>query len=114
MRQAFRSSLIGLALLAAPVAHAQSVPDAARVTAARPVVDKIFPVGTYRRMMDGTLPKMMDSMMDGVMKMPIAQLARIGGVPEEKLAGWTKARWSRSARSSIPIFVSARSWAWMR
>ena len=87
MRQAFRSSLIGLALLAAPVAHAQSVPDAARVTAARPVVDKIFPVGTYRRMMDGTLPKMMDSMMDGVMKMPIAQLARIGGVPEEKLAG---------------------------
>lgn len=87
MRQVFRSSVIGLALLAAPVVRAQGAPDAARVAAARPVVDKIFPVGTYRRMMDGTLSKMMNSMMDGVMKMPIAQFARIGGVPEAKLAG---------------------------
>jgi len=87
MNRVFRSSLIGLALLAAPVTNAQTAPDAARVAAAQPVVDKIFPVGTYRRMMEGTLSKMMDSMMDGVMKMPIAQLARIGGVPEEKLAG---------------------------
>ena len=85
--RALRSSFIGLALLAAPAVHAQSVPDAARVAAARPVVDKIFPVGTYRRMMDGTLSKMMNSMMDGVMKMPIAQFARIGGVPQDKLAG---------------------------
>jgi len=87
MNRVFRSSLMGLALLAAPVTNAQTAPDAARVAAAQPVVDKIFPVGTYRRMMEGTLSKMMDSMMDGVMKMPIAQLARIGGVPEEKLAG---------------------------
>ena len=87
MRQAFRFSLIGLAMLAAPMAQAQSAPDALQVAAARPVVDRIFPAGTYRRMMDGTLSKMMDSMMDGVMKMPIAQFARIGGVPEEKLTG---------------------------
>ena len=86
MRLAFRLSLIGLALLAAPTALAQGAPEAARVAAARPVVDKIFPVGTYRRMMDGTMSKMMDSMMDGMMKMPIAQFAHIGGVPEEKLA----------------------------
>lgn len=90
--RALRSSLIGLALLAAPVAQAQTpqsapAPDAARIVAARPVVDKIFPAGTYRRMMDGTLSKMMDGVMDGVMKMPIAQLARIGGVPQDKLAG---------------------------
>lgn len=89
--RALRSSLIGLALLAAPAVQAQSpqsapAPDPARVAAARPVVDKIFPAGTYRRMMEGTLFKMMDSMMDGVMKMPIAQLARIGGVPRDKLA----------------------------
>jgi hypothetical protein len=87
MNRVFRSSLIGLALLAAPVTNAQTAPDAARVAAAQPVVDKIFPVGTYRRMMEGTLSKMMDSIMDGVLKMPIAQLARIGGVPQEKLAG---------------------------
>ncbi|UZW54389.1 DUF2059 domain-containing protein [Sphingobium sp. JS3065] len=84
--RALRSSLIGLALLAAQVAQAQGAPDAARIAAARPVVDKIFPVGTYRRMMDGTLSKMMDGMMDGVMKMPVAQLARIGGVPQGKLS----------------------------
>ena len=82
-----RASLIGLALLAAPMASAQSAPDPARIAAARPVVEKIFPVGTYRRMMDGTLSKMMDGMMDSVMKMPIARLARVGGVPDDKLAG---------------------------
>lgn len=60
--------------------------DPARIAAAKPVVDKVFPVGTYRRMMGETMSKMMDSMMDGVMKMPLAQLARIGGVPSEKIA----------------------------
>lgn len=82
---AFRSALVAIALTAAPAVHAQAAPDPARIAAARPVVEKIFPVGTYRRMMDGTMSKMMDSMMDGVMKMPIAQLARIGGVPQDKL-----------------------------
>ncbi|EZP73658.1 putative uncharacterized protein precursor [Sphingomonas paucimobilis] len=91
MKRAVRACLTGLALLAAPLAHAQApqgapAADPARVAAARPVVDKIFPAGTYRRMMDGTMSKMMDSMMDGVMKMPIAQLARIGGVPQDRLA----------------------------
>ena len=104
MRRAFRSSLIALALLAAPTAHAQGTPDAARVAAARPVVDKIFPVGTYRRMMNGTLSKMMDSMMDGVMKMPIVQFARIGGVPEEKLAGLDEASMDQISAIIDPNF----------
>lgn len=92
-----RRVLLGLALLvAAPMAHAQTQPpattaDPARVAAARPVVEKIFPVGTYRRMMNGALSKMIDGLMDGVLKMPVTQLARIGGVPEEKLVGMSEA-----------------------
>ena len=62
---------------------AQIDPDALK--AARVVVEKLFPVGTYRKIMGKSMSTMMDSMMDGVMKMPIAQLARIGGVPEEEL-----------------------------
>lgn len=65
---------------AAPIAPAQ-------IDAARPVVEKLFPVGTYRRMMGESLSRVMDGMMDGLMKMPVADLARIGGVPAEKLAG---------------------------
>lgn len=81
-----RTALFGAALLFAGAAQAQTAADPARLEAARPVVGKIFPVGTYRRMMGQTMSKMMDGMLDGVMKMPIAQLARIGGVPEDKLA----------------------------
>lgn len=79
--------MIGLALWSAvSVGQAQTAADPARVRAARPVVDKIFPVGTYRRMMGETMSKMMDGMMDSMMKMPIAQFARIGGVPQDRLA----------------------------
>lgn len=95
---ALRASLIALAMGSAmPVAQAQAdsaviaSADPARVTAARPVVDKLFPVGTYRRMMGGTMSKMMDSMVGGVMKMPIAQIARIGGVSTDKLTGMSEA-----------------------
>lgn len=105
---ALRSSLIGLALLAAPVAGAQTAPapapDAARIAAARPVVDKIFPAGTYRRMMDGSLSRMMDSMMDGVMKMPVAQLARIGGVQQDRLAGLNEASMEQISAILDPNF----------
>ncbi|WP_336967749.1 DUF2059 domain-containing protein [Sphingobium aromaticiconvertens] len=98
MRAAFRSFLIALAMGGAlPITQAQAdstviaSADPARVAAARPVVDKLFPVGTYRRMMGGTMSKMMDSMIGGVMKMPIAQIARISGVPADKLTGMSEA-----------------------
>jgi hypothetical protein len=103
-----KRALIALALIAAPAAHAQTsptpAPDAARVAAARPVVDRIFPVGTYRRMMDGTLSKMMDGMIGGVMDMPIAQLARIGGVPSDKLADLDKATMAQISAILDPNF----------
>ena len=70
---------------AAPATPVQIAP--AQIDAARPVVDKLFPVGTYRRMMGENMSRIMDGMMDGLLKMPLADLARIGGVPAEKLSG---------------------------
>ncbi|MGE4431408.1 MAG: DUF2059 domain-containing protein [Sphingobium sp.] len=60
--------------------------DRAQIDAARPVVEKLFPAGTYRRMMGENFTRMMDGMMDGVMKMPIADLARLGGIPADQVA----------------------------
>jgi len=88
------ASLLACAAPAALAAEGKVAADAsaapiapARIDAARPVVEKLFPVGTYRRMMGESLSRVMDGMMDGFMKMPVADLARIGGVPAERLAG---------------------------
>ncbi|TCM31106.1 DUF2059 domain-containing protein [Novosphingobium sp. ST904] len=69
---------------AAPAA-ATPVTDPARIAAARQTVDYVFPAGTYARLMNGTLDKMMDSIMDSTMKMPLRQLAGLSGVDPGKL-----------------------------
>lgn len=51
----------------APAKASEIAPEA--LTAARPVIDKVWPLGTYRRMMDGTLSKMMDNMMGSMFDM---------------------------------------------
>ncbi len=43
--------------------------DAARTAAAVRVIDRLWPVGTYRRMMDGTLTQVMDKMMESMLGM---------------------------------------------
>lgn len=48
--------------------------DPTRVAAAKPVIDKLWPLGTYRRMMDGTMSKLMDSMMGSVMGMKASDM----------------------------------------
>lgn len=53
-----------IALAVSSPAHAQSAPDPIALAAARPVIDQLWPLGTYRRLMDGTMTQMMDSMMD--------------------------------------------------
>lgn len=81
-------------LLAAPeAASAATTPtpvEPARLKAARPVVDRLFPVGTYKRLMGGTMDKMMNSLMDGVLAMPMRDIAAIGGLDEERLAAMDK------------------------
>jgi hypothetical protein len=69
----------------APVAGAAAPIDPARRAAAEAVVNKVFPAGTYRRMMEGTMTKMMSSMTDQMLDIPMADLARIGGISEAKL-----------------------------
>jgi hypothetical protein len=86
-----KSLLMAAALLVAPVAamaqapDAPAAPSAERIAAARPVIDQIWPLGTYRRMMDGTMSKMMDSMMESMMGMRASDM--IGGMdPSGKAA----------------------------
>lgn len=83
---AARAALAALALAAPALALAQSTPslptrpaspvpppaDPARVAAAAPVVDQLWPIGTYRRMMEGPMSKMMESMLAPMMDTPAA------------------------------------------
>jgi len=92
-----RAAALALSLSAASAAFAQAAPepaaqaeaapiDPARLEAARKAVTYIFPSGTYARMMDRTINGMMKPMLDSVGKLPLRDLAAIGGVSEEKLA----------------------------
>lgn len=86
-----RHLFIAAALLAAPVPAlaqaspapaAEAAPDAARVAAARPVIDRLWPLGTYRRMMDGTMSKMMDSMFESMFAMRAGDLMPEGAAKD--------------------------------
>jgi hypothetical protein len=67
-----RSFVLAAGLLFVSPAQAQTTAaavespalDPARLKAATPVVEKLWPLGTYRRMMDGTMSKMMDVMLE--------------------------------------------------
>ncbi|EIZ78877.1 hypothetical protein WSK_2420 [Novosphingobium sp. Rr 2-17] len=85
--------------LAAPGAPTPDAPtpaatpaDPARLAAARRTVDYVFPLGTYARLMNGTMDKMMDSLMDSMMDMPVKDLAGIGGVDTPNLGAATTAQ----------------------
>ena len=54
--------------------------DPARISAARNTVDYLFPLGTYERMMKGTMDQMMDQMMMSMGNMRMGDLAGAGGV----------------------------------
>jgi hypothetical protein len=83
-------------LLAAPVA-AQQAPAAAapvavdpvRLAAARPVVARLWPLGTYKRLMAATVDKMMNGMLQQMMGMRPGDLGlpADGKVPPDKTMG---------------------------
>jgi hypothetical protein len=60
--------------------------DAARTAAARLVVERLWPLGTYRRMMDGTMSKLMDAMMSQMMGMRAADMVGSAGEAGKKAA----------------------------
>lgn len=87
-------ALVALAL-AAPlsaqtVVSATSAPtaeiDPARIAAARPVIERLWPLGTYRRMMDGTMSKLIDAMMTQMMGMRAADMVGSAGEAGKKAA----------------------------
>lgn len=82
---AIASATPGRAAEPVQTVSAAPVTDPARIAAARQTVDHVFPLGTYARLMNGTLDKMMDSIMDSTMKLPLKQLAGISGVNTEDL-----------------------------
>jgi Uncharacterized protein conserved in bacteria (DUF2059) len=53
---------------------AENPTDPARIAAAKPVIEKLWPLGTYRRMMDGSMSKIMDSMMESMMGMKASDI----------------------------------------
>lgn len=82
---AFAGIALPAAAQQAPVSAMAAPADAAHVAAAKAVVDQVFPAGTYRKMMSGAFDQMMGQMSDQMLNIPVADLARLGGMSEEKL-----------------------------
>ncbi len=57
----------------------------ARMPTAEMVVEKIFPAGTYAKMMNDTMKPMMDGMMGSFMDLPINEIAKLTGLYGEEL-----------------------------
>lgn len=77
---AWSSCLAVSPLMAQPASDIvqQEATDPARLSAAAPVIDKLWPLGTYRRMMDGTMSKMMDAVLDAAMGMKASDIGKGG------------------------------------
>ena len=57
----------------------------ARLAAARTTVDPLFPLGTYERMMKGTMDQIMDSIMGQMFERPVAETLQGYGIEDEEL-----------------------------
>lgn len=86
--------LLAAAFVAAPAVAADSQPsipapqaasDPTQSGAARAVVDRIFPAGTYARMMDKSMDAVMGSVLVSLDQMSLRDLSRIGGTSEAEL-----------------------------
>lgn len=78
--------------------------DPARLAAARPVIDKLWPLGTYRKMMDRTLDMMLDGMLASMFNMKASDLARIGGAESEDADKLGDASMKDMAKANDPHF----------
>lgn len=62
-----------------------TVEQEVRIPAAEQVVARIFPPGTYARMMNDTMKPMIDNVMGSLMDAPMAEIAKLSGLPAEQL-----------------------------
>ena len=75
------------------IAPPQEAPiDQARLAAAKITVDHLFPLGTYERMMKGTMDQIMDSVLSGVSGMTVGDLAGASGLPNDEMSDEEKAK----------------------
>jgi len=94
----FLIALAGTSLLATPAlaAEAQEAPavqaasvDPARLAEARITVDHVFPLGTYAKIMNGSMDKMIGSMTQSMSRIPLKDLAGMSGVDVAKMGPGT-------------------------
>lgn len=108
MRAAVAALMVFLAappaLAQPPVAPVADAIEPARLAAARKVVEKVFPLGTYKRMMSGTMQTLMDSMMGGAMDMPIGPIAAMGGLETDQVKALGDAKLSDIMKIYDPYY----------
>lgn len=80
------SSPVAAQELAAPASIAEETGiDSARFAAAKSTVDYLFPLGTYQRMMKGTMDQLMDSIISQTFDRPMAETMQSYGIEGENL-----------------------------
>jgi hypothetical protein len=62
-----------------------TAPSPAKLVVATRIASRLLPDGIYRKMMGGTLTKMMDGMTDQITSLPLSSLAEMGGLAPEKV-----------------------------
>lgn len=74
---------IGLSLASPSMAAEAAAPietlPAAHLEVAQDVIDLVWPVGTFQRVMDTSMETMMDQIMDGAMNWTVGEAAALGG-----------------------------------
>jgi hypothetical protein len=65
---------------------AQAAPDAARIAAAKVTIDYIVPAGTYSKLFGGSFNQIMNQTMDSMTTMPLADLVKASGIPQQDIA----------------------------
>ena len=77
--------------------------DPARLAAARPVVDRVWPLGTFRRVMQSSMDQMTNSMLGAMFDMKASDVAKSAGDGKAAAAAGTETL-GEAARRADPAF----------
>ena len=78
--------------------------DPARLAAARTTVDYLFPLGTYQRMMKGTMDKLMDSILSQTFDRPMGETMKGYGLDDEAIEDMGDTSINDMMRARDPYF----------
>lgn len=76
----------------------------ARLPTAQLTVGKIFPEGTYAKMMRETMRPMMDGMMGSMLQMPAVELAKLTGLSSDELGDGDEEKISQAIQIMDPAY----------